>query len=81
MKPTIVSIVGTSRPGNFTRHALAVVEDEIVRRGAEVAHKDAAELTLAFPGFPETADGKRLREQVTASAEVSSSRSFLRDCV
>ena len=70
MKPTIVSIVGTSRPGNFTRHALAVVEDEISRRGAEVAHLDAAELTLAFPGFPETADGKRLREKVTASAAV-----------
>lgn len=27
MKPAIVSIVGTSRPGNFTRHALGVVED------------------------------------------------------
>jgi len=70
MKPTIVSIVGTSRPGNFTRHALAVVEEEIRRGGAEVSHVDAAELTLAFPGFPETADGRRLRDAVASSAGV-----------
>jgi NAD(P)H-dependent FMN reductase len=70
MKPTIVSVVGTSRPGNFTRHALAVVEDEIARLGGAVARLDAAELTLAFPGHPETPDAGRLRQAVAGAAGV-----------
>jgi NAD(P)H-dependent FMN reductase len=70
MKPTIVTVVGTSRPGNLTRHALAVVEDEISRLGGAVARLDAAELSLAFPGHPETDDAKRLRSAVAGAAGV-----------
>jgi len=69
-KPPIVTIVGTSRPGNFTRHALAVVEDQLSRLDAQLARFDAADLTLSFPGHPETPDADRLREAVAAAAGV-----------
>lgn len=70
MKPPIVTIVGTSRPGNFTRHALAVVEDELARLGGQLAHFDAGDLTLSFPGHPETPDARRLREAVAGASAV-----------
>lgn len=61
---SIVTISGTSRPDNFTSRALGVVNDELKRKGIEPVVFDARELTLAFPGQPETDDAKRLQEAV-----------------
>lgn len=50
--PTILCIFGTSRPGNYTSRALAVVRDELRERRAETHFVDARELDLPFPGHP-----------------------------
>ena len=68
--PNIVSICGTSRPGNYTGKALAVVNDELSRRGVSVTSLDAAGLSLSFPGQPPTEDGERLRKAVEESSAV-----------
>jgi len=48
-----VTILGTSRPGNFTGKALALVIDELNRQPrAKVTSIDPAGLTLPFPGQP-----------------------------
>lgn len=67
----IVTICGTSRPGNYTGMALAVVEDQLRSRGTEVVPLDAVDMDLAFPGQGDTEDAKALREAVdTATAVV-----------
>ena len=66
----IVSISGTSRPGNFTSRALAVVNDELTRRGSAPEVFDARELTLSFPGLTPTADAERLEEAIRAATGV-----------
>jgi len=66
----IVCICGTSRPGNYTRHALAVVRDTYVAQGQPVQWFDAAELQLAFPGQPPTVDAARLKEAVASARGV-----------
>ena len=68
--PRIVSICGTSRPGNYTGMALAIVNDELVQQGISVTPMDAGDLSLSFPGQPETEDAKKLREAVTESSGV-----------
>lgn len=70
MAKTIVSISGTSRPDNYTSRALAVVNDELTRRGTPPRVFDARALTLSFPGYPPTEDTKRLREAVTSASAV-----------
>jgi chromate reductase, NAD(P)H dehydrogenase (quinone) len=66
----IVAISGTSRPDNYTSHALAVVVDELRAQGSEVEIFDARTLTLAFPGHPVTDDAKRLQEAVRGCTAV-----------
>jgi chromate reductase len=46
----IATILGTSRPGNYTQHALALVEDELTLRGATPLRFDPAGRVLPFPG-------------------------------
>jgi NAD(P)H-dependent FMN reductase len=66
----VVCISGTNRPGNYTSMALAVVADELKQLG-ETAHQfDAREMDLGFPGHPETADAKRLRDAVSSATGV-----------
>lgn len=60
----ILCISGTSRPNNYTAHALAVVRDELAAKGAEITYLDARNMTLGFPGYPETDDAKALQEAV-----------------
>ncbi len=68
----IVAILGTSRPGNFTSKALALVTDEIGK------HEDIAldliepgAMHLPLPGTePESADTKSLREIVSGATGV-----------
>ena len=60
--PTIVTICGTSRPGNYTSFALNVVNETFRARDVEVEYFDARELTLNFPGNPATDDAKRMQE-------------------
>ena len=66
--PTIVTISGTSRPDNFTAHALGIVNEELALRVLNVVSFDARELTLSFPGHPETQDALRLQEAVDGAA-------------
>jgi len=69
--PRIVSISGTSRPGNYTSMALAVVNEQLRVQGATPTLIDARDITLPFPGRGDTADSVALREAVqTASALV-----------
>jgi NAD(P)H-dependent FMN reductase len=62
--PRIVCISGTSRPGNYTSKALALAVDELMGRGIEVSLFDAREMTLNFPGHPETEDARRLQDSI-----------------
>ena len=66
--PTVVTISGTSRPDNFTALALALVNDELRVRGVDVVTFDARDLTLSFPGQPETEDAAALRGAVEGAA-------------
>ncbi|NNM34469.1 MAG: NAD(P)H-dependent oxidoreductase [Gemmatimonadetes bacterium] len=60
----IVSVSGTSRPDNYTSHALAVVNEELSARGHPPDVIDARQLALAFPGQESTDDAKELRSRV-----------------
>ena len=66
----IVCISGTSRPGNYTSRALAMAVTELKALGETIQLIDARELSLAFPGHPETADAVRLREAVSKASAV-----------
>ena len=59
----VVSILGTTRPGNYTQMALELVNDELRRSGSSVALIDPAKLSLGFPGEPES-DAKKMRRVV-----------------
>jgi len=63
----IVCISGTSRPGNFTSRALAIVVDEFKDRSVPVTVFDARDLSLNFPGFPRTEDAEKLRAAVESA--------------
>ncbi len=62
--PTIVTISGTSRPDNYTAHALAMVNDELRNIGITPTTFDARRMVLAFPGQPATEDGEALKAAV-----------------
>jgi NAD(P)H-dependent FMN reductase len=66
----IVCISGTSRPGNYTSMALSVVVDELKALGETQLQFDARDLNLDFPGRPETADAKRLRDAVSGATGI-----------
>ena len=60
----IVSVLGTSRPGNFTAHALDLVNDELRKASTTVTTIDPAKVELSFPGQPETEDARQLQQTV-----------------
>lgn len=70
---TIACLLGTSRPGNYTGKALALVEDEFAKNHPryEAVRFDPAGKRLAFPGdggaFP---DAEQLRELVSDAAGI-----------
>jgi len=66
----IVCISGTSRPGNFTSRALAVVIDELHKQNETTHLFDARDMTLSFPGSEPTADSERLQEAVKTATGV-----------
>ncbi len=66
----IVAISGTSRPDNFTHHALSVVTDELRKRNSAPVLIDARDFSLSFPGQPESEDTTRLRTTVESAAGV-----------
>lgn len=67
---SIVTISATARPGNYTSHALRVVNDELTALGHAPRVFDARELTLAFPGAAPTDDARRLREAVASASGI-----------
>jgi NAD(P)H-dependent FMN reductase len=66
----IVCISGTSRPGNYTSQALAVVVDELRKAGERHSVFDAREMALSFPGHPPTQDSENLLAAVTGASGV-----------
>lgn len=66
----IVSISATSRPGNYTSRALAIVNDELTKRDRVPEVFDARDLVLSFPGQSTTDDAERLQEAVKGAAGV-----------
>jgi len=68
----IVAILGTSRPGNFTSKALALVIDEIEKQGdIGVDLIDPATMNLPLPGLsPDSAEPKTIQEMVSKSTGV-----------
>ena len=68
--PSIVTISGTSRPDNFTAHALAVVNAELEELGVTPTVFDARKLRLAFPGETPTQDAQVLKAAVEGAAGI-----------
>jgi NAD(P)H-dependent FMN reductase len=66
----IVTILGTARPGNYTGKALELVQDELREAGVQVTSVNPAELSLAFPGQPQTDDARELRDTVSRATGV-----------
>lgn len=66
----VVTVLGTARPGNYTGKALALVDDELRRRGVEVFSVQPEEMTLGFPGEPESEDSRQLKEIVKGATGV-----------
>ena len=66
----IVCISGTSRPGNYTSRALALVVDEFEKAGESLTVFDARKLTLAFPGQATTEDAEKLQAAVARASGV-----------
>ena len=67
---SVITILGTSRPGNYTRMALHLVNDELRSSGAQVTAIDPADLELPFPGQPETSDSKELQNTLEGATGV-----------
>ena len=66
----IVCISGTSRPGNYTSRALAVVTKELEKAGENLQVFDARDLSLEFPGHGNTDDAKRMTEAVSNASGI-----------
>ena len=68
----MAAVLGTARPGNFTSKALALVIDEIEKKGdIAVDQIDPATLNLPLPGLsPDSADTKTIQEIVLKSTGV-----------
>ena len=66
----IVSVSGTSRPGNYTWHALRIVNAELTALGHSPEVIDARDLKLSFPGEAPTDDAQRIRAAIEASSGV-----------
>ncbi len=70
---TIACLLGTSRPGNYTGKALALVEDELGTNHAryDVVRFDPAGKSLAFPGDArDLPDADQLRDIVSSAVGV-----------
>jgi len=68
----IATVLGTTRPGNYTSKALALVQDELRKHpNVQVEAIDPAELKLGFPGSSPSGDGqKRLKEAIAGATGV-----------
>lgn len=68
----IVTICGSTRPGNYTSKALALVLDEFAKNDRlEVTAIDLREINLPFPGQPaKDSSPEKLREAVTRATGV-----------
>ena len=68
----IVAVLGTTRPGNFTSKALALVIDEIeMQADIRVDLIDPAKMHLPFPGLdPDSSEHEALQEMVSKATGV-----------
>jgi len=65
----ITTILGTTRPGNFTGKVLAIVNEELDQRGVQVDFIDAAALDLTFPGTGDNPGGNPGLQASVAAAD------------
>lgn len=70
--PSVAVILGSTRPGNFTSMAAALVIDELRKDPAvTVDLLDPASLTLSFPGHPLSGDSSQeIQARVRAASAV-----------
>jgi NAD(P)H-dependent FMN reductase len=66
----VVCISGTSRPGNYTSRAMAVTVEALEALGENTTVFDAREMTLGFPGQPETDDARAIQKAVREASAV-----------
>lgn len=67
----IAALLGSVRPGNYTRHALALAVDELRQQaGLTVEFIDPAGLDLPLPGRPATDDARTVKATVSAATGV-----------
>ena len=66
----IVSILGTSRPGNFTSKALALINDELLEKGVDLTTIDPARFELNVPGLTETEGAKEIQNSLANATGV-----------
>lgn len=69
---SIVTILGTSRPGNFTSHALALIIDELQKHdNVTVEMIDPAQTPMQFPGLgPDIAETQNIQHMVEGATGV-----------
>ncbi|MDP2482386.1 MAG: NAD(P)H-dependent oxidoreductase [Candidatus Palauibacterales bacterium] len=60
----VAVLLGSVRPGNYTRAAAALVVDELRGKGVHVDVIDPAEMELNLPGRGTTPDAERMQEIV-----------------
>ncbi len=67
--PSIVAILGTARPGNYTAKALALAIDEVINHGRFSVHEfDPGDVDLPLPGSGADSQPMRaLRERVAGA--------------
>lgn len=68
-RPLVIAcVIGSSRPGNYTSKAMAVVVEGLRARGCDVRVYDPAVAPVGFPGFPAT-DGARVLQETVRGAD------------
>jgi len=60
----VAVLLGSVRPGNYTRMAAALVVDELLGKGVHADVIDPAEMELNLPGRGTTPDAERMQEIV-----------------
>ena len=64
----IVTVLGTTRPGNYTAKALNIVHDELKKQeDIDLVMIDPAEYRLTFPGSKLESDNEKLQEILSSA--------------
>lgn len=65
---TIATVLGTTRPGNYTSKALNIVHDEIIKHGhIKLIKIDPSEYNLIFPESGNASGQKKLQDKLSTA--------------